>query len=235
MHFQSIGDNCEFGLVQRYFLAEPVSLLRWNRISLGALIIGLDQDFQGLGAPENTSLDVDPNGEYSLFDNRYAMAMHTFLKVHLVSEDPDELFRKMCQRQAYLGRQFVEDLSDPDQVFVYKSIDNKAVEDAIALHAALQRHAPNYLLFAVEASEERPAGSVEEVAPRLFIGSIDHFARAGEGWDHLAFDDWRLVCREVLRRVHKSQGVAGMFKRAALNARHWEFRVKAKMASRTSS
>ena len=233
--FQSIGDNCEFGLVQRRFQAEPVSLLRWNSISLPSLIEALLQDFAGLGDPETTELIVGQNDEYVLLDRRYAMAMHTFLKKDRISETADELYVKMRRRQAYLGRTLLEDLAGSDQVFVFKSIHNRGVDDARALHAAMGRHGRSPLLFAVEADAGRPARSVETVAPGLFIGAVSHFSRPGEGWDHLAFDDWRAVCGEVLRRVHYGGGVAGLLKRSAFKARHWNARARTLLARRPAA
>jgi hypothetical protein len=46
---ESIGRNCEFGLVQRNLNLEPVSLLRWAGSETPAgLIDGLHHDFAGL-------------------------------------------------------------------------------------------------------------------------------------------------------------------------------------------
>lgn len=210
-HFQSVGDNCEFGLVQRHFRAEPVSLLRWAGISLDALINGLDKRFVGLGDPEHTELKVVHN-EYLLDDLLYSTGMHTFLKPEMTRETPEELHRKMCRRQAFLGRKFIEDLEDPEHIFVFKSFKETSAERAKALHAAMRRYGPATLLFAVEAGA-RPAGSVEEIQPGLFLGAIDRFSHPGKGWDHLHWDTWRAVCDEVLRRVEKPKPELGFFER----------------------
>ena len=214
MEFQSLGDNCEFGLIQRHFLAEPVSLLRWSAISTESLIGGIEDGFEAVGAPETTVLTVGANNEYYLHDATYNIFMHTFLKVHLVSESPADLHNRMCQRQSYLGRKLREDLEDPDQIFVYKPDFGATVDDAKTLHSALERRAPNYLLFAVEADAERPAGSVEQIAPRLFVGAIGHLSRPGDGWENLDFESWRSVCADVLQRVRRAQGAPGLLKRA---------------------
>ena len=36
--FESLGDNCEFGFVQRKFGTEPAGLLRWAIASPAALV-----------------------------------------------------------------------------------------------------------------------------------------------------------------------------------------------------
>ncbi len=81
MSFQPLGDNCEFGLVQRPFGAEPIDLLRWNAIGPEALICGLDCNFEDIENPESTELDLDGE-EFVLKDHRYGMAMHTFIRLH---------------------------------------------------------------------------------------------------------------------------------------------------------
>ena len=52
LQFESMGHNCEFGLVQRHFGAEPLGLLRWNAISVEDVILGIEQQFEGVGNPE---------------------------------------------------------------------------------------------------------------------------------------------------------------------------------------
>jgi hypothetical protein len=43
--FESLGDNCGFGLAQRKAGAELLSLLRFANTRLNALLLGLDEAF----------------------------------------------------------------------------------------------------------------------------------------------------------------------------------------------
>ncbi len=58
LRFAALGDNCEFGLVQRQAGAEPLGLLRFAGFHipaerrLGRLIEALDREFEGVGRPE---------------------------------------------------------------------------------------------------------------------------------------------------------------------------------------
>lgn len=55
LSFESLGDNCEFGLVQRQANIEPLGLLRFNgfhvppEFRIERLVAGLDRHFYGLG------------------------------------------------------------------------------------------------------------------------------------------------------------------------------------------
>jgi tetratricopeptide (TPR) repeat protein len=213
MQFQSLGDNCEFGLVQRHFQAEPISLLRWSSISLDSLIKIVNADFPNIGAPATTELAVGAHDEYVLADHANGIVMHTFLFKGQIKENQNELFEKMCRRQSYLKRQILEDLADGEQIFVFKSFVDTDLKAAKKLHAALQRHGRCNLLFAVEADKRRRAGSVEEIAAGLYVGAIDHFTRPGDGWDNIPFDDWRSVCHEVLRRTRSAARLKNLLNR----------------------
>jgi len=60
--FQSLGDNCEFGLVQRRGGAEPLELLRFAgiflpiEIRLEKLAAALERKFDGLGEAETMTV-----------------------------------------------------------------------------------------------------------------------------------------------------------------------------------
>ena len=45
---ESLGRNCEYGVVQRRCEAEPVSLLRWSGMPVSKLIEALTHEFSGL-------------------------------------------------------------------------------------------------------------------------------------------------------------------------------------------
>ena len=51
--FESLGHNCEFGLVQRGMGTDALDLLRFGGIPVRCLIEGLDFGFEGLEAPDN--------------------------------------------------------------------------------------------------------------------------------------------------------------------------------------
>ena len=70
MRFESLGQNCEFGLVQRRYKAEPLGLFRWASTASAALTAILEADMQGIGAPEYTAVHWK-SSEYLVRDPRY--------------------------------------------------------------------------------------------------------------------------------------------------------------------
>ena len=80
MGFESLGENCELGFVQRHFGAEPIGLLRWAGISLDKLRHGLATAFDRVGTEAMTEMHVNPsNQEYFTTDKVYGLNMHTFI------------------------------------------------------------------------------------------------------------------------------------------------------------
>jgi hypothetical protein len=85
MEFENLGDNCEFGLVQRNAKSEPLSLLRFASFfvpiecRLENLVSALDRNFEGLGAPETINLSAEgPNLEFIVNETAYNLLYHTF-------------------------------------------------------------------------------------------------------------------------------------------------------------
>jgi hypothetical protein len=74
MCFESIGENCEFGLVQRRCGAEPLGLFRFASAPLPKLLAGLEARFEGLSDPDNLEVQLSPNQrEYMVHDRKFQL------------------------------------------------------------------------------------------------------------------------------------------------------------------
>ncbi len=194
--FESIGDSCEFGSVQRRYAAEPLGLLRWNDVQLDDLTAALAHRFDGMGLPENTEMPVIGNGEYTIRDTRWSLWMHTFLFEG--QTDPAALYPKMCRRVAWLRDKLVADLRAAEKIFVYRSPGIDAARLA-ALHAALEAYGPVRLLAVQPASAacDHPGapGDIVALGERRWMGFLSRLGVAdGNYWD-IAFDEWVAICR----------------------------------------
>jgi tetratricopeptide (TPR) repeat protein len=200
--FESLGSDCEFGLVQRRFGAEPLGLLRFNSVRLGGLLQALAHRFEGMGASEHTELMAQPNGEYYIRDRRWGLAMHTFL--FKWNEDADRLLAKFRRRVAFLKDKLLEDFAEARKTFVFLSATLR-FDELLMLHAALRRLGDVSLLHVrpigasmQDFAEGRP-GEVVEIRPGLYVGYLSRPGRKANGdWD-IAFDEWLAICRATAR------------------------------------
>lgn len=199
--FESIGQDCEFGLVQRRYGAEPLGLLRWNFTTPATLREALDAGLTGLGDPECTVMQLWDDYEYYLADRRWGFAFHTWISRHEV--EPDVLFGKMCRRVAFLRDKLLSDLAAGEKVFVLKTF-SATTADVRALYASLQAHGPVRLLWvrsramgAPDAAEALPVRNVREVEPGLYAGEVTRFGNRDVGLWSIDFEEWVDLCRAV--------------------------------------
>jgi tetratricopeptide (TPR) repeat protein len=185
--FESLGDTCEFAILQREFGLEPLGLLRWTAISLQNLIGGLDADFAGVGDPQQTILEVSPKGEYRTRDSRFGLEMHTFINANTVSRE--QLFPKLCKRLGFLRRKLLEDLAESRRIFLYKSQTLCQDKDALALLRALRRHGDNRLLVVQEANDQYSPHTLRTLEPRCLMGYIESFRVS-----HPFIPGWQSLC-----------------------------------------
>ncbi len=187
--FESLGDDCELGFVQRHFDATPpLGLFRWSGSSYAQLLAGLESGFDGLGDQEQTSITVR-DGEYRL--GCAYMSMHTF---HAAVPDTLqarlEVLRRGCSMLRLLRRKLLAEIASGRRFFVFKSADPGFDRAAmLRLHAALRRHGPAPLLCVSLAPPGSPAGEVVRVMPGLYAATVDRFVLA-EG----PYAQWRQVC-----------------------------------------
>ena len=197
--FQSLGDNCEFGIAQRRFGAEPLNLLRFSATHLTHLLRGLDTEFDGLTLPENLAVvhGTEPEGarEYIIEQTTYDLRYHSF--EHEGEVAAETVLPRAHQRLRFQLRLFLQDLRAAEKIFVLKRNIPLALEEATPVWAALRSYNPrNTLLYVVPADAAHLPGTVEWMAPGLLRGHIDRLAPY-EDAQGVSQDCWLAICRSA--------------------------------------
>jgi capsular polysaccharide biosynthesis protein len=191
--FESLGDSCEFGLVQRNAGVEPLGLMRFNGIHvppefrLERLVAALERKFEGLGAPG--SITVTPEGlpgqrELMVYELSYNLHYHT--GIFEGSTEPLAQAERETTRLKFLRRKLLEDLESGTKIFIWKSTASTLTEHVRPLLDVLRRMGPNTLLWVVKADADHPPGSVELLEPGFIKGYVRRFAP----WPNTTDIDW---------------------------------------------
>lgn len=197
MRFDSLGENCELGLVQRHFNAEPLGLLRWTHTRLETLIHLLNSNFSGLGENDNVELKRPDGGEYYVRDTKYGVVFHTFISQNRGEES--EFLAKQSARLRWLRDKVLTDLADGDKTFVYKFHESNCALQSRTLFQALSKYGACRLLCVSQADEDNAAGSVRTDGNGLFYGYLSRLnptAAPESKWD-IPFAEWIAICRQV--------------------------------------
>ncbi len=190
--FQSLGDDCEFGLVQRRYGAEHLALLRWVTLSPETLATLLDRRLEGFGDPDRTEIAVAPWGELMAHDLTYGIRMHSF--VQKGSVDLARFKLNHCRRMEFLKAKLFEDLAAGEKLFVFNG--GAAMTDALAasLQASLRSYGAARLL-AVGVTGE--AGTVRVGPGGVLLGCLSRRGKTptagGHRWD-IDFAGWVRIC-----------------------------------------
>ncbi len=190
--FESLGDNCEFGLVQRAAGIEPLGFFRFSFSHLTPLLRGLDcrfADLDGAGSIEIYT-EPPPSRELMVRVRGYGFQYHTDRNVGEV--DVEELWAQQVRAVGFLTRKLLDDLRSGEKIFVRKGEDSTHPEQVIPLFEALRRHGPATLLWVVVADDAHPCGTVEVLRPGLLKGYIDRFAPYAHA--HALSDVWIDIC-----------------------------------------
>lgn len=180
--FESLGENCEFGFVQRRMGAEPIGLFRFASIPLPQLIRGIGNQFSGIGE----RVIAVSEGDYVLKDREYDISYHT----RIMEGDPAAIVRQQAPRLKFLARKLMEDIADGDKVFVFKHETER--HEVMPLLWAMRAIGKAKLLWVTTRGGE--PGTVRDLGGGLWRGYIDRFAPWSDTND-LSFDAWQGVCR----------------------------------------
>ncbi len=197
LQFESLGQNCEFGLVQRQCQAEPLGLLRFSSTPLPQLLDALEARFDGMGGAGTIHVDLSPNGrEYMVRDSRFGFLYHAWVSAGEMP--PEDIARRESRRVPFLVRKLVEDLEAGEKTFVFKGMKAVPEEEVFPLAMAIRRYGPNSLLFVTLSDEEHKGGTAEARAPGFLVAYIDRFA-PGDNANDLLLGQWVKLCREAYR------------------------------------
>jgi hypothetical protein len=202
--FESLGDNCEFGLVQRRLGAEPLGLCRFSFIEQRSLLAGLRSGFARLADPGTVDVTVEgPDQEFIVRETVYGMTYHTFETADRT--DMETVRARQVPRLKFLRRKLMEDVAAGTRIFVLKRNEPLPPEEVLTIYTALNEHGRNWLLWMVNADATHAAGTVEQLLPGLLRGFIDRFAPAENAHD-LSLDVWRSVVEGAWRIAGGSLG-----------------------------
>jgi len=205
--FESLGDDCEFGFVQRHYGIEPLGIFRFaGTRHLGNLLRLLETDLEGMGAPGSLTATLrdahiyrhpEPPlvvREFMMDHGRLGLNFHTFRGPDVVSEE--EAKQENEQKLRYLRRKFLEDLEDGQKIWLLRDARRQDVNEAFAFQTALNRKGRNKLFWITRTIEGRPAGSVEWIGEDLLRGYLDQ-----QHLDAQIFtpEIWLELCRHAWR------------------------------------
>ncbi len=117
--YESLGQDCNFGLMQRHAGVEPLGLYRFSGTDLNQLLRALDSEFEGVGDPDNFEIVLKGEAphEYMIAD-RTIGGYHTFISPEEM--EPDELRVRQARHLKFLRRKILEDLKAGEKIWVWK-------------------------------------------------------------------------------------------------------------------
>jgi len=220
--FESLGDNCAFGLAQRKVGLEVLGLLRFANTPLVALARALADGFAAIQQRDRIEVALNVIGdppEFMVHLRRYGVRWHTM--IHQGEAELEDVAQEQRDKLVYLRRRFVAGLAASRKIYVYGRFDPIKIDivapgfggelrfeeqapplqlcEAASLLAHLNRQGRNTLLYVVPSTPDHPSGSADLVMPGLIRGHLDTFVISAEtrvrdhrDWVRLCVNAWLL-------------------------------------------
>ncbi len=202
LEFESLGSDCEVGLLQRLHGGEPLGLFRWGGPVIDNLITGLQREFADLGTPGTFRLE-SRGSEYLMYDDIYKFVMHTYIPVDPSREE--RISQQLGRRMAYLRRLLIAQIAAANRIFVFKDVLSSGLPTIRVLHQHMRRFGPSNLLVVQAARAGTRATDVEQIDDGLFIGYVSAFgnmpANPDGSWN-IPVQEWITLFRVVYSAVN---------------------------------
>lgn len=197
--FESLGEECDFGLFQSGLQHEPLSLLRYSTVRLPELITAIDTRFDGFAEAGTTTIRASGNGEYLIEEASTRLVGHTGRRLNgSMPVDEASLLRTQTARLGLLKRLLNQRLDGGDTIFVLRQAASEPLSAVLPLWQALRRRGDNTLLWVTDAEPGRPCGTVTMIDDGLMQGYIDPWQER-EVRSATRMLAWQVVCRRAFR------------------------------------
>ncbi len=192
-HFESCGDDCEFGMMQRKVgKVEQVGLFRFASVSLESLIKGLNRNFSDIASDQNLEIiQYADEHDYMGREKNYGMLYHIYR--YKKDTDADSLLKTEIKRLRFLARKFLEDIESGDKLLVIKKKDGLAAFEVAELLDCVRTRGSATIFWVSECDAQNPAGSAYWVCPGLIRGFVDRFDVSP--LQNISHDSWASACR----------------------------------------
>jgi hypothetical protein len=175
--FESLGDNCEFGFVQRANGFEDGGLLRWSISPLDKLILCLDTNFKDFYLFDN----LEPSGPDMVRDTGTGLMFHTQMhsidgRFVLGENVRREIYVKEKNKMDHLLEKFRRRIQQQGMICVYKRNSGATDDEAHRLQQSLNKLGQSTLLL-VKSTDDQGLWSTVHRSPLGFlVGLLDEFA-----------------------------------------------------------
>jgi capsular polysaccharide biosynthesis protein len=211
--FETLGDNAEFGTIQRRYNAEPDDLLRFATMTaplhmrLDTLVAALTSGFQDLGDPSALSVELvgaPGQAQFMVHEASYGLIYPSGVQEGAI--EPEALVTREARRLAVLRDRLLDELASGEKIWIWRSPATTHLEQIQPLVTALRSLGPNVLLWVVEQDERHPPGSVEPLGSDLLRGYVERFA-PDDHPDGVRPDAWLTMCESALQMCHPERFV----------------------------
>jgi hypothetical protein len=175
--FESLGDNCEFGFVQRANGFEDGGLLRWSISPLDKLILCLDTNFRDFYLFDN----LEPSAPDMVRDTGTGLMFHT--QMHsidgrfVLGEDARrEIYAKEKSKMYHLLDKFRRRIQQPGIICVYKRNSGTTDDEAQRLQRSLNKFGQSTLLLVNSTTNTARWSTVYRSPLGFLVGLLDEFA-----------------------------------------------------------
>lgn len=200
--FMSVGDNCEFGLIQRHFGSEPLDLLRWMTVPVDPLCELFRTKFERFGDADSVDLE-DHGGEYVIHERNYDLFGHSFVRVS--DAEYEQFLLEIRKRFRFLKRKMLDDIDEGARVLVYKSNNPLASDKIVELFRSVQSVTKCPLLVVQAATSAHEVGKVARSPDGPLVGFVERFAPYDGAFD-ISPPSWLAVAWETLDILRGTAG-----------------------------
>ena len=206
LNFESLGNNCEFGIVQRHYGLDPPGLFRnVGFLSADQMINTIEGGLDGMFDDGRFAFTLPPDWpDWRLECGVYGFAFHTSVPASIERGSAEWIDRERKTVAAFrlMKRKFIEDLFGGEKIFVFRFIEDVPLESIVRMQHAIRKYGSGWLLY-VKPNPAESLGWVERVDDGLIIGSLPRLSN--EDPPQIDFANWEVIAQASLAIVEAAR------------------------------